>query len=264
MPAFLTFVLLGWRRGSAYPAATAAGAFTNTVFGFIKAAITMGAVAAAGGTLAGYDALDAATYAWLTQALIAPVYVFVWSDFAERIRTGDVAVDLARPVDPQLHFLGMDLGRAAFALVPRGAPPLLVGAVVTGLALPAEVLPYLLGIVSLVLAVVVSFAARWLLNLAAVWMTEIRGPLTLYMVASNILCGLVVPVHWFPDWLAMLARATPFPSMLQAPVDVITGRVTGLDAVAVLGVQAGWAVTLLVAGRLVWRRVVNRLVVQGG
>lgn len=264
MPAFLTFVLLGWRRGSAYPAATAAGAFTNTVFGLIKAAIAMGAVSAAGGSLAGYDALDAATYAWLTQALLTPVYVFVWSDFADRVRTGDIAVDLARPVDPQLHFLGMDLGRAAFSFLPRGGPPLLVGALVTGLALPTAPLTYVLGTLSVVAAVVVSFAARWLLNLAAVWMTEIRGALTAYMVLCNILCGLIVPVHWFPDWLATVARATPFPSMLQTPVDVLMGRVTGFAALEVVIVQVGWAIGLLLAGRLVWRLAVDRLVVQGG
>ncbi len=58
-----------------------------------------------------------------------------------------------------------------------------------------------------------------------------RGLLTLYMVGSNVLTGLVVPVHWFPGWMAALATATPFPSMLQAPVDVISGRVTGWHSV---------------------------------
>jgi ABC-2 type transport system permease protein len=78
-----------------------AGAFTNTVFGLIRAYITVGAIGAAGGTLAGYDAKAGITYAFLAQALIAPVNIFTWNEFALRVRTGDVAVDLARPVDPQ-------------------------------------------------------------------------------------------------------------------------------------------------------------------
>lgn len=254
----------GWRRWSAYRSAAFAGAFTNTVFGLIKAAITMGAVGAAGGMLAGYDAVTGATYAWLAQAFIAPVNIFWSNDLVDRIRTGDIAVDLARPVEPQLAYLATDLGRAAFTLVPRGAPPLLVGALVTGLALPAEAMPYLLGALSLAIAVVISFGCRWLVSLAAFWLVEMRGVATLYLVASNILCGLVVPVHWFPDWLARLAAATPFPSMLQAPIDVVMGRVTGTAALGVVGVQLAWAIGVLLAGRLVWSLAVRRLVVQGG
>ncbi|WP_232847941.1 ABC transporter permease [Occultella kanbiaonis] len=264
MSALAVYAGLGWRRWSAYRTAAAAGAFTNTVFGLIKAAITMGAIGAAGGILAGYDALTGATYAWLAQALIGPVNVFTWSELAERIRSGDIAIDLARPIDPQAGYLAADLGRAAFQLVPRAAPPLMVGALVTGLALPGQVLPYLLGLVSVTLAVVVSFACRWLVNLAAFWLLDLRGVMTLYLVASNLLCGLVVPVHWFPPWLAAVAAWTPFPAMLQHPIDIIMGRAAGPDALVLLGEQVAWALGLLVVGRAVFELGARRVVVQGG
>lgn len=100
----------GFRRWSAYRSATLAGAVTNTVFGLVKASILMATVAAAGGTLAGYDAREAATFAWVSQALLAPVSIFAAAEMAERVRSGDVAVDLARPVDPQLASWASDLG----------------------------------------------------------------------------------------------------------------------------------------------------------
>lgn len=244
--------------------AAAAGAFTNTVFGLIRAYITVAAIGAAGGTLAGYSAAEGITYAFLAQALIGPVNIFHWTELAERIRTGDVAVDLARPVDPQLAFLAADLGRAAYMLIPRGAPPLLVGATVFGLAMPTEPLPYLLGAVSLVLAVSVSFACRWLANLAAFWLLDIRGVMILYILTTGLLSGHLIPVHWFPGWLAALAHATPFPSIVQTPIDVVTGRVEGLDAMAALGVQAIWLSAMLVVGRWVFTLGTRKLVIQGG
>lgn len=261
---YVVFAALGLRRYSAYRLATAAGAFTNSVFGLLRAPVTMAVVGAAGGTLAGYSPIEAATYAWLTQAILTPVNVWTWDELAQRIRSGDVAVDLARPVDLQVSYLAADLGRAAFQLLPRGLPPLLVGALVTGLAMPTTALPYVLGLLSLVLAVCVSFVCRWLVNLAAFWLVELRGVLTLHMVAVSALSGLAVPVHWFPDWLARVAAASPFPSMIQAPVDVLTGRVQGVEALGVLGVQLMWFVGLLVVGRVVMARGVRRLVVQGG
>lgn len=264
MRRYLAFATAGFARYSAYRAASVAGALTNTVFGVVKASITIAAIAAAGGALAGYDATQGATYAWLVQGMVATVALFGWNDLALRIRTGDVAVDLARPVDLQLSWLASDLGRAAFMLLPRGLPPVLIGLLFFDVTLPGTALPYLLALVSLTLAVVVSFACRFALNLVAFWLMDVRGAITLYVVASNVLAGLIVPVSWFPAWMRLLARATPFPSMLQAPVDVLSGRVSGVGTLTTLGVQAFWVVVTLGVGRVVLARAIRKLVVQGG
>lgn len=254
----------GVRRYSRYRAAIAAGTLTNSVFGLLKANIYVAAVASAGSQLGGYDARASITFAWLTQALIAPVHLFAWTEVAQRVRTGDIAIDLGRPVDLQLSLLAADLGRAAFVLLPRGLPPLLVAAAVTGLSLPAAVLPYLLGAVSVVLAVALSFCCRFALNLVAFWLVEIRGVVTLYVTASNFLSGLMLPVAWFPGWLRTLAVGTPFPSFLQYPVDILTGRVTGWAAAGHLAQQAGWLLAAALLGRWMLARATRKLVVQGG
>ncbi len=264
MRPYLAFARAGFARYAAYRAATVGGALTNTVFGVVKASITLAAIASAGGELAGYDAQQGATYSWLVQGLIATVALFGWSDLAERIRTGDVAVDLARPIDLQLSWLAADLGRAAYMLLPRGLPPLLVGVLFFGVSLPGGPLAYLLASVSVALAVAVSFACRFALNLVAFWLLDLRGALTLYVVTSNVLAGLIVPVHWFPGWMAAIANATPFPSMLQAPVDILSGRAAGWQAAQTLGVQAIWLVGTLLLGQVVLARATRRLVVQGG
>ncbi|MER7008042.1 ABC-2 family transporter protein [Dactylosporangium sp. NPDC000555] len=255
-----TLFALGFRRWSAYRTAALAGAFTNCVFGLIRSAVLIAVVGTAGGALAGYDRATAATYVWLGQALIGPVQLFGWNELAQRVRTGDIAIDLARPADPMLTYLAADLGRATFALLPRGLPPLVVGALVTGLALPHTPAPYALGLASVALATALSFACRWLVNLSAFWLLDLRGPMTLYLVVSGVLCGLVVPVHWFPGWLAAIAAATPFPSMMQAPTDVLMGR----SGAQTLVVQALWLAGLLGLGRAGFALGTRRLVIQGG
>lgn len=264
MPALLAYAAAGFRRYSAYRSANVAGAVTNTVFGVVKASITLAAIAAAGGVIAGYDAKQGASYAWLCQALVATVALFGWNELGERIRTGDIAVDLARPVDLQLSWLASDLGRAAFMLLPRGLPPLLIGVLFFDVGLSPHPALYALAPISIVLAVAVSFACRFLVNLVAFWLLDLRGVLTVYMVASNVLAGLIVPVHWFPGWMRVVADASPFPSMLQAPVDVLSGRDTGWQALEAVAVQLGWLLVVLALGRVVLRRALQRLVVQGG
>jgi ABC-2 type transport system permease protein len=167
-------------------------------------------------------------------------------------------------VDVQLSWWAADLGRAAFQLLTRGLAPLLIGALTVGLALPGSWTAYPLGLVSVLLAVSLSFVVRFGVNLIAFWSLDIRGFIGLYLVVVAPFSGLYVPVHLFPDWLRTIAYATPFPSLLQFPVDVLGGRVLGWEAVEVVAMQAGWLVLLVVITRVALRRASRRLVVQGG
>lgn len=254
----------GFRRWSTYRQAAVAGVFVNTVFGIIKLSILLGVAESAGGTVAGYDRVGLSTYVWLSQGLIAVVMVFAWTELADRVRTGDIAVDLARPVDLQMSWLAADIGRAAWGLLSRGLVPIVFGAAVYGFRLPSDPTAALLVPLSLTLAVVVSFACRFIVNLLAFWLTEVRGLVLLYVLASGMLGGHLIPVQLFPDWLRALAYATPFPAMMQLPIDLVTGRATGWTAAGHLATQVAWALVLLALGRLVLARATRRLVVQGG
>jgi ABC-2 type transport system permease protein len=262
--AIAALVGAGFRRQSRYRAAVLAGSITNSVFGLLRASIITASIAAAGGQLGGYAAAQGITYVWVSQALLGPLQLFHWEDLAVRIRTGDIAVDLARPLDLQLQYAAQDAGRALAVAVPRGAPILLVGALTFGLALPDDPWAYAAGLVSICLGVAVSFACRYLVNLAAIWLLDLRGVLTVYVTVATTLCGLVVPVSWFPPWLAAIAAASPFPAMLQAPADVLTGRVEGGAVAGVLLTQLAWLAGVAFAGQVVQRLGTRHLVVQGG
>ncbi len=254
----------GFRRYATYRQATIAGAFTNTVFGVIKLSILLAVARQAGGTVAGYDAAALSTYTWASQGLISAVWLFAWTPIATRVRTGDIAIDLARPAHPVLVWLAEDLGRAGQALLFRFAVPMVAGGLIFGLRAPTRWLTVPLFAVSAVLAIAVSFGCRLLVNLTAFWLLDVRGVSTLYVVANNTLSGLLVPVAFFPGWASRAAYATPFPSMLQVPTDILVERHVGATAVGSLAVQAGWVVLLLAAATWMLARGTRRLVVQGG
>jgi viologen exporter family transport system permease protein len=252
----------GYRRYAAYPAATWAGAFTNTVFGFIQAYILL-AVYQHRTDVGGYDAGDAVTYVWLAQALIMTVYIFGWEELALRIRDGSIATDLARPLDPLRYWLAFDLGRAPYHFVFRGIPPFIVGSFVFDLHYPSAGLAVAFA-VSVVLAIVVSLAFRFLYNAAAFWLLDHRGILRLSVTVSLFFSGMILPLTFFPGWLHAIAQALPFASILQAPVDVYLGKHTGGGLAATLAVQAAWAVALLALARLALARGTRKVVIQGG
>src|SRR6266511_1935317 len=155
----------GYARYAAYPAATIAGVFTNTVFGFVRAFILL-ALYEQRGVVGGYDPSAVVTYVWLGQALLMTIYAWGWQDIALRIRSGDIATDLIRPMQP-------------------------------------------------VLASTVSFGFRALYNAVAFWSLDIRGTMTLAGIAINVFSGFLVPISFFPDWLAAIARSEEHTSELQ-------------------------------------------------
>jgi ABC-2 type transport system permease protein len=57
---------------------------------------------------------------------------------------------------------------------------------------------------------------------------------------------------------------TPFPSMVQLPIDVFVGYSSGAELAGTLAMQLGWAAVLFSACYAMFLRGTQRLVVQGG
>ncbi|MET8633246.1 ABC transporter permease [Streptomyces sp. NPDC004096] len=253
----------GFRRYATYRTATAAGVFTNSVFGLILA-YTYLAVWNERPHLGGYDQSQALTFVWVSQGLLMTVAVFgggFEEELIERIRTGDVAVDLYRPVDLQGWWLASDLGRALFHLLGRGVVPLVFGALVFPLALPASPLTWAAFLVAVGLGVVVSFAIRFVVALSAFWLLDGAGVAQLAGLTAVFCSGMLLPLNVFPGTLGEVVRLLPWSALLQAPVDVLLGAADPLPTYAF---QIAWAVVLLGVGRLVQSAATRRVVVQGG
>ncbi|MQY09140.1 ABC transporter permease [Actinomadura macrotermitis] len=251
-----------FRRHTAYPLGSAAEAVTNTAFGFLRAYVLI-ALWQARPALGGYDAADAVTFTFLTQALIGPVQIFGGMELTDRIRSGAVAIDLYRPAGLQSWWLADDLGRAAGALLLRGTLPMLAGALAFPLRLPgpAGLAAFTL---SFLLATLVGFALRYLVALGTFWLHDERGLQAISLVLSLFLSGMILPLVVFPGALGAAARALPWAALIQVPAEVFLGRREGPRLVSALAFQAGWAVVLLAAGALLTRRARRRLVIQGG
>ncbi|MET8903101.1 MULTISPECIES: ABC-2 family transporter protein [unclassified Streptomyces] len=253
----------GFRRYATYRAATAAGVFTNTVFGLILV-YTYLALWEENPQLGGYDQAQAVTFVWLGQALLAALAIGgggFEDELMERIRTGDIAVDLYRPADLQLWWLAADLGRAVFQLLGRGVVPFAFGSLFFPVALPGEVSRWAAFLVAVVLAAAVSFALRYLVALSAFWLMDGMGVTQMAWLAGFFCSGMLLPLNVFPGALGEVVRMLPWSSLLQAPADVLLGEA---DAPATFVFQAAWAVALLAVGRLTQSAATRRVVVQGG
>lgn len=258
--AYAWVLWFSFRRHSAYRLAALGEAASNTVFGFVRGYVLIALWQASPG-LGGYTVTDAITFSFLTQAMIGPVQIFGGIELTQRIRTGDIAIDLHRPADLQLWWLADDLGRAFYTTLGRGAIPMAAGWLAFGITFPppGRVPAFAL---SLLLAVLLGFAIRYLLAIAVFWLTDSRALDSLTVICSLFLSGMIIPLVVFPSGLQTVARALPWSGLIQVPADVYLGRTADLPGA--FAFQLGWAVVLLTAGRLLTGAAHRKLVIQGG
>ena len=263
---YVAIATRAFRRYSTYRAATLAGIFTNSVFGIIYSFAYL-ALWRANPTAGGYDATDAVTYVWLGQALL--MTIALWGggstdDLAERIRSGDIAIDLYRPVGLVGWYLASDLGRACYHLLTRGMAPTVVGFIVFDIRLPDSPAAALGFALALPMAVVVSFAIRFLVASTAFWLLDQSGMKVMSGAFAIFFSGMMLPLVLFPGWLGVVARALPWAAYVQVPADIWLGKHTGWELVRALGFQAFWIVILLALCHVVVSAATRKVVVQGG
>ena len=264
---YLAVARMSFRRQLAYRTANLAGLTTNAFFGYMRAALFIALFGASTQTtISGYDLQAAASYTWVTQALIMLVNLWGWWDIEATIRTGDVVTDLARPFSYLGYWLARDYGRAAYFALFRGLPGLLIGQLTFagGLRWPANAGAWLALLASLILAVSISFAWRFLLNVSAFWTTDARGIGGITGALVMFLGGFVVPLRFFPDWLQPVLMNLPFAGIIQIPTDIFIGQLSGVQALQAIAVQAVWALALLGLAQITVLFAVRRVSLQGG
>ncbi len=263
MRLFWELALRSLQRHLTYRAAAFAGLLTNLFWGMLRAAVMI-ALYAGHQEVAGMTLQDAITYTALTQAAISFISLFGWYEVMDSVYTGKVATDLLKPMDYYNFWLAQDLGRALTQLALRGLPLVAAYLLFYRLSFPRSLAQWGWLGVSMLLALLVSFSYRFLVNLSAFWVPNAMGIGRMGFFLPLFLSGFMLPIRWLPDWFARLCWLTPFPYAVTTMVDVYLGLVDGPELYRALGWQLLWVVLLYAACRVVLRSGVRRLVILGG
>jgi ABC-2 type transport system permease protein len=263
MRVFIEVARRSFQRQFAYRGAALAGIVANTVFGLILASVYRGFFASRSGSGAvqGFDLAEMQTYIWMSQSLIGVIALWSWYDIARSVQSGEIVTDLMRPIDYYGFWLSRDVGRAASQVLMRGIPTLIAGALLFDLKLPSTVSRWFEFVVCVLMAVLVSFAVRFIVNISAVWLTDVLGIAMITMVAVNFFSGFLVPIAFFPDWLETIANLLPFRAMITAPVTVGLGQSSFWPTA---GLQLFWVVVMTLLAYWMLTRAARRLEIYGG
>ena len=263
MELFRELTKLSFQRQITYRAATLAGLATNFFFGLLRAAV-MVALYGARPEVAGISLPDAITYTGLSQASIGFLSLFGWYEIIRSVYSGDIGSDLLKPMDFYSFWMAQDLGRAIVQFLLRSLPILAFYALIFHITTPKDVGQWLALAITMILAWLVSFAWRFLVNLSAFWVPNAIGIARVAFTFAWFTSGFLMPLRFFPDWFARLCYLTPFPYTINAIIEVYLGLLSGSRLALILLGQAGWFLGLSLLSQFILNLGVRKLVIQGG
>ena len=177
------------------------------------------------------------------------------------IKMGNIATKLTKPVSYPLWRFSTETGHKISSALLTGVIGFVVAKIMFDIALPAS--PFFF--VSVALGVIVSFLLSFIVAMWAFWTTGyIWGMRVVREVITEVLSGAIIPLAFFPGFMKSVALALPFQAIINLPMSIYIGTISGWAIAGALLMQLSWIAGLIALAYAIWRISLRRVVVQGG
>lgn len=250
-----------------YRVAALAGLATQFFWGFMLILI-LEAFSRNSGTALPMSMPQMASYIWLQQSFL--VFVALWYRDGEifgLITNGNVAYELCRPTNLYFFWYARLLASRLAGAALRCGPILLVALLLPDpyrLVLPANLHTFLVFLVALLLGVLVNVGISMFIYILTFVTLNSTGALLVIGTLGEFLSGLILPVPLMPLWLQRIVHLLPFRLTADLPFRVWSGHIPLSEAFVGILTQLLWLAVLLLTGQAAMKRVLRRVVVQGG
>lgn len=259
-------------EGMQYRFAALSGSLVSIFYGIIEITVlvvfyTYSERSGSPGIGNGMALAQAVSYVWLAQGFMALFSGNIDGSILAKIDSGDIGVELCRPLSLYGNWLFQGMGKRVATLCLRGGPTFLVGLLIPGLfhlQAPASLEGFLCFLLSMITAALLS--AAWIALVCAVRMNVQwgNGPMYMLMLLCNILSGTHLPLQLWPDFMQTILLLQPFAGTLDLPLRLYLGLLQPSDALWTTGLQLMWIAVFVALGAWLTRRRLKAIIVQGG
>lgn len=259
---FLAFFGTSFRKNLAYRSEIWLSILFGLVIIGIQAAIWQALLA--DGAVEGITVRDMITYAIISTVVSTVSMHRMITDVDERLRSGDIAMDLIKPMHyPTVQFADQ-LGRSAFQMVSVVIPMVAVSVLLLDARPPENAVAAMAFLAAVAIQLFVSFSMGIVLALLAFWFLT-----TFHFIWTNgallsLFGGTFLPLWFFPEGFESVARLLPYQFAAFVPSAVYLGEIAGGELVQTLALGVIWIVLLMGGAHLLWIAAIKRLTLQGG
>ena len=215
-------------------------------------------------TVAGYTVGETITYMGIAWLLRSTFKTNTDRLIGYRVRSGDIALDLMRPIYyPALVFwqnLGRSMSRALFISIPLAV----FGVTITDVSAPRDFRTWAFFAASVVIAYLMVFSIDLMVGISAFFVEfNVEFSWTVDMTV-RLLAGLLIPIDFFPQVIASVLLSSPFKYIYFFPIQVYLGRVSPDEIAPALLSGTLWLIGMLIIGHILFKIGARRLTIQGG
>jgi len=188
----------------------------------------------------------------------------VLAEVDQKLRSGDVAVDLIKPYSYPLSLVADQLGRTAVASLVSSLPTVTVAGLLFGFDLPRNAWSGMAYVVAFAICLGISFALACIVGMLGFYFLATFHFQWALGALRTLFAGTMVPLWFFPNGLRTVASALPFQFLGFVPGAIWLGEYSPGETVGMLALGTAWALALGALAWWMWNRITTRLVVQGG
>lgn len=125
---------------------------------------------------------------------------------------------------------------------------------------PVSLQPWQMGIaiVITVLGYVLIFLYKMIILISALWFTDIGGLQQFSEMLLIVLAGFIMPIRYFPNWVASIAYISPFPYTIYFPVTAFQGLVRIEEFFVIVTAQFVWILVLYIVYATLWKNGIKK------
>ncbi len=204
------------------------------------------------------------TYILLAYGINALIGFPVAGRMMGAIRTGEIVIDVIRPLNYLQTQLALAIGQAAVEGLCSLVLVALLGVLVLGIVPPASPLAAVGFVLSMALGFVTKFLFVFTISLVCFWTINAVGVNWAQLAIVNVLSGALVPIQFLPGILQDVAAWSPLRGIVATPVGIYLGQYAGWAMLGMLALQSGWLAVLWLVADRAWVRAFRAVEIQGG
>src|SRR4030095_3293970 len=209
-----------------------------------------------GGGLHGYD-YSSMIYYYLLAILVSNLVTPTEDEWqiAADIREGQINSLLTKPMRYVAYRCSIFMsGRLVYTFVTLPPIALIFIYFRHYIALPGEVLTYVLAGISMIMAALMQFFITYSLAMMAFWILEISTIVFIVYSFEYFLGGQMFPIDIMPNAVQAVMKWLPFYYELFFPITIFMERLRGPEMWQGLAIQANWVLITWGAAHFMWKR----------
>ena len=216
-----------------------------------------------GSSILGMSLKQVTTYYILVVTLYPIMFWGINDIMGEAIREGEILRELLNPISYFSYYFGVRLGEFFEAVIVAVAT-FIICSILFGALLPSSLINFLFFILVICLGMVIIYFFELILGMSAFYTDAIWGIEVLKRAIINIFSGMIAPIALFPNFFQKIANVLPFKDCIYTPINIYFGNLSTSEIFNVLLKQCFWIFFLYVIAKIIFKKAIKSITINGG